>query len=98
MSALHKNVGAAVQQARDQTKALLAELEGEGHPQTGQSSSLYLALVSLQKRLLSVDPPPAPIAQFTAELQQLAQGCEGKLAPVKPLIEEALRAARATAR
>ncbi len=98
MSEVHQNVGAAVRKARDKAKEVLQTLESQGHPQTVQSSSLYLALVSLQKRLLAVDPPPAPIASFVAELQQLVGECQEKLEPVKLLIEEAMRAARATSR
>jgi hypothetical protein len=94
MSALHQNVGLAVRRARDEAKRILTDLETGGHPQTNQSSALYLALVGIQKRLLTVDPPPAPIAQCVSDLEQLLRQCDGKLAPVKPLIEEALRVAR----
>lgn len=94
MSAVHQNVGLAVQKARDESKRILAQLEGPGHPQTNQSSALYLALVGIQKRLLAIDPPPAPIAQSISDLEELLRQCDGKLAPVKPLIEEALRIAR----
>jgi len=91
MSVVHQNVGLAVRKARDEAKRILTELETRGHPQTNQSSALYLALVGIQKRLLAVDPPPAPIAQSIADLEGLLRQCEGKLAPVKTLIEEALR-------
>jgi len=96
MSILHQNVGHAVQKARDEAKRLLTDLETRGHPQTNQSSALYLALVGIQKRLLAVDPPPPPIAQSVSDLQELVRQCDGKLAPVKALIEEALRIARTT--
>jgi hypothetical protein len=82
-----------IRKARDEAKALLTQLEKAGHPQTNQSSSLYLALVSMQKRL-TVDPPPPSVAQFGPELEQLAALCSGKLASIKPLLEEALRIAR----
>jgi hypothetical protein len=91
MSVVHQNVGLAVRKARDEAKRILTELETRGHPQTNQSSALYLGLVGIQKRLLTVDPPPAPIAQSIADLEGLLRQCEGKLAPVKTLIEEALR-------
>ncbi|HUL02395.1 MAG TPA: hypothetical protein VLV16_04075 [Gemmatimonadales bacterium] len=96
MSVVHEKVGLAVQKARDEAKRVLTELESRGHPQTNQSSALYLALVGIQKRLRAIDPPPAPIAQFIAELQQLLGQCEGKLASVKALIEEAVRSAGKT--
>jgi hypothetical protein len=92
---VHQNVALAVQKARDEAKAILQQLETQGHPETSRSSGLYLALVMLRKRLLAVDPPPPPIAQFIPELGQLASECAGTLAPVKPLIEDALRVARA---
>jgi len=95
MSIAHQNVGRAVHKARDEAKAILGRLEVQGHPQTSQSSALYLALVMMQKRLLAVDPPPPPLAQVIPELTQLASQCEGTLAPIKPLIDEALRVARA---
>lgn len=82
---------AAIGTARDRAKEILSLLEGSGNPQTNQSSSLYLALVSIQKRLKS-EAPNMP--QVRAELEQLAQLCEGKLAAVRPLLEEALRLAR----
>ena len=94
MSIAHQNVALAVHKARDEAKAILNQLETEGHPETGQSSALYLALVMMQKRLLAVDPPPPPIAKVIPELEQLASECDGTLAPIKPLIDEALRVAR----
>jgi hypothetical protein len=94
MSILHDNVGVAVHAARDEAKRILSELETRGHPQTNLSSGLYLALVGIEKRLRAVDPPPGPIAQFIADLEELLRQCDGKLAPVKPLIEEAIRIAR----
>jgi hypothetical protein len=96
MSVVHQNLGVAVQKARDEAKRILMELESRGHPQTNQSSGLYLALVGIQKRLRAVDPPPAPIAQFISDLEESLRHCEGKLASVKPLVEEALRIARTT--
>jgi hypothetical protein len=96
MSVVHQNVGLAVHKARDEAKRILTELESRGHPQTNQSSALYLALVGIEKRLRAVDPPPAPIAQFIRDLEDLLRQCEGKLAPVKSLIEEALRVASKT--
>jgi len=92
---VHQNVALAVHKARDEAKAILNQHETQGHPETGRSSALYLALVMLQKRLLAVDPPPPPIAQFIGELGQLASECVGPLAPIKPLLEDALRVARA---
>jgi len=85
-----------ISKARDLAKELLTQLETQGHPQTNQSSALYLALVGIQKRLLAVDPPPPPIAQSVSDLEELVRQCDGKLAPVKALIEEALRIARTT--
>ncbi|MGH7548016.1 MAG: hypothetical protein ACREMM_07570 [Gemmatimonadales bacterium] len=38
----------AIQRARDQAKAILDTLEQAGHPQTSESSGLYLGLVTLQ--------------------------------------------------
>ncbi|HEX9703878.1 MAG TPA: hypothetical protein VGA20_01350 [Gemmatimonadales bacterium] len=81
---------AAVGTARDRAKEILSQLEGVGHPQTNQSSSLYLALVSIQKRL-KADAPNVP--QVRAELEQLAAICDGKLTAVRPLLEEAVRKA-----
>jgi len=52
----------------------------------------------LQKRLLGDDPPPPPVATFVPELEALAHDCTGKLAAVKPLIEDALCIARGAVR
>ena len=84
----------AIGEARDRAKELLSLLESQGHPQTNESSSLYLALVTVQKRLRTVDPAPPPVARFVPELEELVALCEGKLAPIKPLLEAALRIAR----
>lgn len=94
MSVAHQHVALAVHKARDEAKTILQLLESQGHPETSQSNALYLALVMLQKRLLTVDPPPPPIAQFISELEQLASQCQGKLTPIQPLIEEAVLVAR----
>jgi len=84
---------AAVQKARDQTKEILRVLEQTGHPQTGESSSVYLALVMIQKRLAGLRAG-APLAEFGPELAQLAAMCSGKLAPLKTLLDDAERIAR----
>ena len=86
-----QNLQAAVGTARDRAKEILSQLEGVGHPQTNQSSSLYLALVSIQKRLKAETPN---LPQIRAELEQLVTLCDGKLAAVRPLLEEAVRNAR----
>jgi hypothetical protein len=96
MSLAHTDVAAAVRKARDRAKGILTDLEGQGHSQSNQSSSLYLALVGIQKRLLAVDPPPPPVSRFVPELEQLVHECAGKLAPVKSLLEEALHIARSS--
>ena len=83
-----------ITKARQHAKELLGQLETQGHPQTNQSSSLYLALVSIRKRLQAVDPAPPPAARFVPELEELVALCDGKLATVKPLLEEAVRLAR----
>jgi len=80
--------------ARAQAKEILTLLESQGHPQTKQSSSLYLALVVIQKRLQAVASEAPPLCQFVPEREQLAGLCEGALAAIKPLLEEAVRIAR----
>ena len=83
----------AVQKARDQTREILRALERTGHPQSSESSGVYLALVMLQKRLATLHAG-APLGEFVAELGQLAGMCTGKLAPVKPLLDDAEKIAR----
>ena len=82
-----------LQKARDEAKAILKALEKAGHPQTNESSSLYLGVVTIQKRL-AAKGTAAPVGEFAAELEQLAELCTGKLAPLKPLLEEAVGIAR----
>ena len=93
MDTRRQNLIVVVANARDQAKQLLALLESQRHPQTNRSSSLYLALVSMQKRLKAMDSAPA-VAQLVPDLEQLVTLCEGKLAPIKPLLEEALHIAQ----
>ncbi|HEX4628504.1 MAG TPA: hypothetical protein VH137_06920 [Gemmatimonadales bacterium] len=94
MGTAHQTLGLAVRQARDQAKTILNTLEGQGHPETARSSALYLALVTIQKRLLATDPPPPPLTEFIAQLEQLTQDCTGKLTSIKTLIDNAVRVAR----
>ncbi len=93
MDTRRQNLIVVVANARDQAKQLLALLESQRHPQTNRSSSLYLALVSMQKRLKAMDSAPA-VAQLVPDLEQLVTLCEGKLAPIKSLLEDALHIAQ----
>ena len=81
-----------IQQARGDAKTILTALEGAGHPQTNESSSLYLGLVTVQKRLGALGHGRA--GEVAADLEQLAALCVGKLERLKPLLEEAVRLAR----
>jgi hypothetical protein len=85
-----------IQQARGEAKVILTTLEGGGHPQTNESSSLYLGLVTLHKRLDALGPARA--GEIATDLEQLSALCVGKLAGVKPLLEQAARLARAQPR
>jgi len=66
-------------------------LGATGPPRTSRSSSLYLALVSIRKRLTKDEEPPGALVK---ELEQLLTLCEGKLARIKPDVEDALKIAR----
>jgi len=81
-----------VSAARDQAKKLLTAFEQQRQPETSRSSALYLALVSLRKRLTKESALPA--ADIVKELEQLVTLCEGKLARIKPELQEALKVAR----
>jgi hypothetical protein len=81
-----------IQQARGEAKSILTALDGAGHPQTNESSSLYLGLVTIQKRLVALGPARA--GEIASDLQQLAALCVGKLEVLKPLLEQAVRLAR----
>lgn len=83
--------------ARDQAKAILAAAEQAGQPQTNESSGLYLGLVTMLKRL-SQRSATAPLGEFGPELTQLAGLCQGKLEPLKPLLEEAVKTCRVARR
>lgn len=91
MSTAREDLVRAIGTARDQAKKLLTALEQQGHPETSWSSSLYLALVSIRKRLTKDEQPPAALV---TELEQLLTVCEGKLARIKPDLEDALKIAR----
>jgi len=81
-----------VKQARDEAKAILTALEQAGHPQTNQSSSVYLGLVAVQKRLAALGSPR--FGEVAADLEQLVGLCVGKLERLKPMLDEAVRVAR----
>ncbi len=91
MSTAREDLVRAIGAARDQAKKLLTALEQQGHPETSRSSALYLALVSIRKRLTKDEQPPAALV---TELEQLLTVCEGKLARIKPDLEDALKIAR----
>ncbi len=43
VSLLHQGLVLVISKAREQAKELLTPLEGQGHPQTNESSAVYLA-------------------------------------------------------
>jgi superfamily II DNA helicase RecQ len=94
MSTPNEDLVRAVSAARDQAKRLLTAFEQQGHPETSRSSALYLALVALRKRLMKEAPVPSAVV---TELEQLLSLCEGKLARIKPELDDALKVARGTA-
>ena len=94
MALAHQSLAAAVGAAKELAKSLLLDVERDGTVPTGRSSAFYLSLMVMHKQLLVVDPPPPPISEFVADLEQLAGSCRGRLDPVRPLIEAALRLAR----
>jgi hypothetical protein len=81
-----------IQQARDEAKTILNALEQVGHPQTEESSAVYLGLVTVQKRLAATGPSRA--SALAPEIEQLAVLCARKLERLKPLLEDAARLAR----
>jgi hypothetical protein len=97
MSVVPHNLVVAVHAAAAEARAILTGLERAKHPPTGQTAhafSLFLALASIEARLLTAATSAAPMDPFARELEQLVPECSGKLAPVERLIEEALRIAR----
>ena len=94
MAIAHDNLAVAIGAAKELAKSLLLDVERDGSVPTGRSSAVYLSLVVMQKQLLTVDPPPPPLSQFVADLDQLSRACRGRLDPLKPLVEAALRVAR----
>jgi len=93
VDAVQQHLAIAVGAARDRAKELLGELERQGDSQTGKSSAVDLALITIHKRLVTVNPAPPPVTHFIPDLEQLVRGCEARLAPVKLLLEVALRVA-----
>ncbi len=91
MSTAREDLVRAISTARDEAKKLLTALEQQRHPETSRSSSLYLALVLIRKRLTKDEQLPGAVV---TELEQLVTLCEGKLARIKPDLEDALKIAR----
>jgi hypothetical protein len=81
-----------IQQARAEAKTILGALEQVGHPQTEESNAVYLALVTLQKRLAATGPSGA--TALAPQIEELAVLCARKLERLKPLLEQAARVAR----
>jgi hypothetical protein len=82
----------AIQKAREHAKGILTTLEQTGHPQTEESSSLYLGLVTIQKQMK--DQGVARFGEVAKELEQLAALCKGKLESLRPWLDDAVRLAR----
>jgi len=91
LSTAREDLVRVISTGRDQAKKLLTALEQQGHPETSRSSSLYLALVSIRKRLTKDEEPPGGLVE---ELEQLLSLWDGKLARIKPDLEDALKVAR----
>ncbi len=81
-----------VRQAREEARTILAGLERAGHPQTQESSSLYLGLVAMHKEL-SRNESRRPHQSLPQDLKQLETMCGGALASVLPLIQQAIQLA-----
>ena len=91
---LRERVGAGLRQAREEAHAAQSELLRNWHPQAGQAASLYLALSTLQMRLLLGDSPSPSPSEVVADLEELIGECQGVLTRVKPAIEAVIRVAR----
>ena len=94
MALAHQNLVVAVGAAKEHARTVLQQFEHRGDGRTGRSSSVYLALMVLHKRLLSTDPPP--VQHFVPAREHTTRACGDKLASVKPLVEAALGVARGT--
>ena len=92
MAVPHHNLAVAVGAAKEHARTVLQQFEHRGDPRTGRSSSVYLALMVLHKRLLAAEPPP--VQHFIPDLEHLTRACGDRLASVKPLVEAALGVAR----
>jgi hypothetical protein len=92
MALAHQNLAVAVGAAKEHVRTVLQQHEDRGDTRTSRSSSVYLALMVLHKRLLAADPPP--VRHFIPDLEHITRACGDKLASVKPLVEAALGVAR----
>src|SRR5256885_17008273 len=92
MALAHQNLVVAVGAAKEHARTVLQQFEHRGDPRTGRSSSVYLALMVLHKRLLAAEPPP--VQHFIPDLEHLTRACGDRLASAKPLVEPALGIAR----
>lgn len=91
----HQSAGFAVSEAAEQARTIVDALAVQGHPQTTQATTVFQRLVGLEGQLYEV-PDPRALNTFVPELEELVGLCDGKLAPIMPLIEEALRIAGGT--
>jgi hypothetical protein len=85
----HQNAAVAVSEAAQQARGIVDALAVQGHPQTTQANTVFQKLVQLEGQLFAV-PQTHELKGFVPELGELSSQCTGKLAPIKPFIEEAL--------
>jgi len=89
----HQNAAVALGEATKQTMAIVDALAAQDHPQTAQANAVFQQLVGLEGQLFAV-PQTQALKTFVPELEDLAHQCDGKLAPIKPFVDEALNIAR----
>jgi hypothetical protein len=90
----HQNAAVAVSEAAKQAMAIVDALAAQGDPQATQATTVFQQLVGLEGELFAI-PETRALEAFVPELEELAGRCDGKFAPIKPLIEEALGIAAA---
>jgi hypothetical protein len=91
MDIAHQHLTIAVGAAKEHARALVVDPRAQ---MTGRSSSLYLSLVVMHRRLLAPNPQPPSVQHFIPDLEHLVLLSKGQFVSVRPLLEAALRIAR----
>jgi hypothetical protein len=89
-------IAAHLSEAENKTRGILVDMEAQSleDPQLMVARELFQRLGTLAVELFAIDPRPRAPDAVAADILTLTHLCHGRLAPIRPMLDEALRVAR----